>query len=330
MDIRETIIRAVMSALQGRVPEETINAVQDVLVIELNQYEVQERCTAVAVADNNAEGMLRKFIATKRIEGIADSTLQRYADQNLKLIRFLQKPLYQVTTYDLRFYLSLRRQQGKISNRTLDGMRRCYSSFFSWLSAEGLIGRNPCAALAQIKYRKTVKKPYSAADMERLRKACKDIRDLALVDVLYATGCRVSEISRLDISDVDFDRMECIVLGKGNKERTVYLTEVAAMNLQEYLNSRTDASGALFAGRGTDRLSKNGIEAAVRRLGITATVEKAHPHRYRRTLTTNLLDRGMNIQDVAEVLGHADLKTTQIYCYISQANVQAAYRKYAA
>ena len=165
--------------------------------------------------------------------------------------------------------------------------------------------------------------------MERIRKACGNIRDLALVDFLYATGCRVSEVSGLDISDVDFESMECVVLGKGNKERKVYLTEVAAMHLQEYLNIRTDACEALFAGRGK-RLGKNGIEAIVKNLGKRAGVENVHPPRYRRTLATNLLDRGMNIQDVAAILGHADLKTTQIYCYISLANVKSAYRKYAA
>lgn len=330
MDIRETIIRSVVSALQERVPEEVVNVVQDVLILELNQYEVQERCTAVTVSDNSAEGLLKRYVATKRIEGLSDSTLRRYADENLKLIRFLRKPLYEVTTYDLRFYLSHRRQQGRVSNRTLDGMRRCFSSFFSWLSAEGLIGRNPCAALAQIKYRKQVKKPYSATDMEKLRKACESIRDLALLDFLYCTGCRVSEVSRLDIMDIDFEQRECVVLGKGNKERTVYLSEVAAMHLQEYLGTRRDCSDALFVGKGSRRLTKNGIEARLKQIGKAAGVENVHPHRYRRTLATNLLDRGMNIQDVAQILGHADLKTTQVYCFISQVNVKAAYRKYAA
>lgn len=330
MDIRETIIQEVMAALRGRVPDDAAGLVQDVLTMQLNQYEVQERCTDVTVSDNSAERQLQKFIATKRIEGIADSTLKRYYDANLKLIQFFRKPLFEVTTYDLRFYLSYRRQQGGISNRTLDGMRRCYSSFFGWLSAEGLIGRNPCAALAQIKYRKTVKKPYSAVELERMRQACTSIRDLALVDFLYSTGCRVSEVSSLDISDVDFERMECIVVGKGNKERVVYLSAVAGMHLQEYLSGRNDLSDALFSGKGSSRLGKNGIEAIIKKIGKAAGVENAHPHRYRRTIATNLLDRGANIQDVAEILGHADLKTTQVYCYISQSNVRAAYQKYAA
>ena len=332
MDIREIIVQSVIEKLTGRVEQEVTDIVQDILIMELNRYEVQERCTEVTVVDVSSESMLKKFIATKRLEGIAESTLSRYADENLKLIRFLKKNLYEVTTYDIRFYLSWRRENSgkKVSNRTLDGLRRCYSSFFGWLSSEGLIGRNPCAALSQIKYRKTVKKPYSAVEMEKLRNACTNIRDLALVDFLYCTGCRVSEVSRLNISDIDFDTMECVVVGKGNKERYVYLSDVAAMHLQEYLDSRTDYSDALFTGKGTERLHKNGIEAVLKQIGKRAGVSNVHPHRYRRTLATNLLDRGMNIQDVAEILGHADLKTTQIYCLISHKNVKAAYSKYAA
>lgn len=330
LDIRETVIQAIMAALQGRVEPDVVNTVQDILVIELNKYEVQERCTDLTITDNSAEGQLRKYVATKRIEGKAESTLRRYYDENLKLIQFFRKPLREITTYDLRFYLSVRRQQGGVSNRTLDGMRRCYSSFFSWLAAEGLIGRNPCAALAQIKYRKQIKKPYSAVELEKLRAACDNARDLALVDFLYSTGCRVSEVSRLDIADVDLDSGECLVVGKGNKERTVYLTDVAIMHLREYLDGRKDVGNALFTGKGSSRMKKCGIEAMLRRLGKAAGVENVHPHRYRRTLATNLLDRGMNIQDVAAILGHADLKTTQIYCYISQQNVKTAYKKYAA
>lgn len=331
MDLRVNIVQKVVHTLQRfEIVEKVIDAVQDVLVIALNEYEVQERCTAVTVQDNSAEGMLNKYIATKRVEGTAESTIQRYRDENTKLIQFLRKPLYEVTTYDLRFYLSVRRQQGKVSNRTLDGLRRCYSSFFSWLSAEGWIGRNPCAALAQIKYRKTIKKPFSPEDLERIRKACGNIRDLALVDFLYCTGCRVSEVSNLDIGDIDFERNQCTVVGKGNKERIVYLSPVASMHLKQYLVSRMDGESALFTGRGSEWLKKNGIEAILRRLGKEAGVDNVHPHRYRRTLATSLLDRDMHIQYVAAILGHADLKTTQIYCFISQSNVEVAYRKYAA
>ena len=328
MDIRIKVLQNVSNALCGKVENNIIELVNDLLTIELNNYELQERHTDLVEHDTSSEKILKKFLATKRIEGIADTTLHRYAKVNRELIDFIGKPLNEITTYDLRFYLSLRKQKGNISNRTLDGMRRCYSSFFSWLSAEGIINKNPCATLSRIKYKKDVKKPFSAIEMEKIRNSCDNIRDLAIIDFLYCTGCRVSEVSKLDISDIDFDHMECTVLGKGNKERIVYLTEVAAMHLQEYLNTRKDCLDALFVGKGNKRQRKNGIEALHKRLGKKANVENVHPHRYRRTLATNLLDRGMRIQDVAVILGHADLKTTQIYCYISQKNVENSYRKY--
>lgn len=333
MDIREQVIQKVMQALEGRVDAGAADTIQDVLVIELNNYEIMERCTEVAEVDGSAERLLKRFLATKKVEGAADSTLARYADENRRLIQFLGKPLQEVTAYDIRFYLSYRRERSgrKLGNRTLDGMRRCYSSFFSWLDAEEIIPHNPCAGIKQIKYKKDVKKPFSAVDIEKMRNACSsNIRDLALIDFLYCTGCRVSEVARLNISDINFEALECVVIGKGNKERYVYLSEVAAMHLREYLDSRQDDYEALFAGKGTERLQKNGIEAIVKNIGKKAGVDNAHPHRFRRTLATNLLDRGMNIQDVAEILGHADLKTTQIYCYISKKNVKAAYCKYAA
>lgn len=330
MESRQMIIQSVMQVLKSKVDQETLDIVQDALTIELNRYEVQERTTELSVVDNSAVGMLRRYIATKRIEGKAESTLKRYWEQNLQLIQFLGKDLNKITTDDLRLFMACRRQQNKVSNRTLDGMRRCYRSFFTWLTTEGLIEKNPCIALNQIKCRKQIKKPYTAVELELLRKSCENIRDLALVEFLYSSGCRVSEISRLDISDINMETGECCVIGKGNKERIVYLTDIALLYLKRYLEKRKDSSVALFAGKGTPRLKKGGIETLLKRIRNVAGVENVHPHRFRRTLATNLLDRGMSIQDVAVILGHADLKTTQIYCFINQSNVKNAYRKYAA
>ncbi|MCM1027120.1 MAG: tyrosine-type recombinase/integrase [Roseburia sp.] len=329
MDIRTSIIQNVINHFNGRLDDSVINTIQDILTIELNNYEIQERCTEIVVHDNSNEGILKKFVATKRVEGIAESTIKRYVEQIMALLNFLGKSISEINTYDIRFYFSVKRERDKVSNRTLDGTRRCYNSFFKWVANEGYMPKNPCATIAQIKCKKVIRKPYSATELEKLRKACDNVRDLALVEFLYATGCRVSEVSNLDVVDVDFENMQCTVLGKGNKERIVYLTEVSTMYLQEYVTTRKYLSDALFVGKRGERLSKNGIEALLKRLGAKANVENVHPHRYRRTLATNLLDHGMNIQDVAAILGHADLKTTQVYCYISQRNVQNAYRKYA-
>lgn len=329
MDIRTEIVQKVMQVLIGKVDDDVIDMVQDTLIIQLNAYELTERCTEVAVRDDTAEEKLNKYIATKRVEGKSEKTLRRYREQDMALLNFLGKPLEKITTDDIRFYLSVKRQRDKLKNSTLDGMRRCYTSFFGWLVAERIIPYNPCASISQIKSTKIIRKPFSPAEIDKIRRTCDNVRDLALVDFLYSTGCRVSEVAALDISDIDFSRRECVVLGKGDKQRTVYLTEVAAENLQDYLNGRKDFEDALFVGKGK-RMGKGGIEALIKRLGKKAGVENAHPHRYRRTLATNLLDRGMNIQDVAAILGHADLKTTQVYCYISQVNVKSAYCKYAA
>lgn len=332
MDLRSTIINAVSATVCNILTSEQLQAVQDSLTLQLNAYEIQERTTEIATIDNTPDSMLAKFLATKRIEGKSEATIRRYRDACYMMIHTLCRPLHEITTYDLRYYLADYKRQRKVSNRTLDGIRRCFSSFFNWLAAEGLIGHNPCAALSQIKYTKVVKKPYSAPDMERLKRACTSLRDLALLEFLYASGCRVSEVVHLNRSDINYLTREAIVLGKGNKERTIYLTPVALMHLTDYLNTRTDSNPCLFASLKAphERLSKAGIETALKIIGKRAGVENVHPHRYRRTLATNLLDRGANIQDVAAILGHADLKTTQVYCYISQSNVQAAYRKYAA
>lgn len=332
MDIRDTIINNVLQAVQPLLDSQQLQAVQDALCIQLGNYEVQERHTEIAVTDNTPDAMLARYVATKRIEGKAESTIKRYRDICYMMMHTICKPLHEITTYDLRYYLAAYKEYRKVSNRTLDGIRRCFSSFFSWLSNEGAIGRNPCAALTQIKYTKVVKKPYSATEMERLKQACTSIRDLALIDFLYASGCRVSEVVRLNRTDINFQMQDAVVLGKGNKERKIYLTPVALMHLQDYLVTRTDTDPCLFASLRAPykRLSKAGIERALKQLGERAGVTNVHPHRYRRTLATNLLDRGANIQDVAAVLGHADLKTTQIYCYISQNNVKASYSKYIA
>ncbi len=330
MDIRETIVKNILITLKDSVTDDILELVKNTLIIQLEKYEVQERTTEIVTTDTSAEGMLRKYIATKRIEGKAESTIRRYYYENIKLINYFGKKVNEISTYDIRLYLSLQKHNKNLSNRTLDGMRRCYSSFFVWLITEGYITQNPCSSVNKIKYRKQIKKPFSTVELIALRDSCKNIRDLALVEFLYSTGCRVSEVSTLNISDVDLSTGECKVLGKGNKERIVYLSDVAQMRLKKYFFTRTDKNTALFCGKGTKRLTKGGIEAILKRIGKMANVKNTHPHRFRRTLATNLLDKGMSIQEVANILGHSNITTTQIYCYINQDNVKTSYYKYSA
>ena len=329
MDARTEILEYVLQEM-GHLPEAELSMLERVLCGKLRDYEVQERSTEIIIHDGTAMGLLKKFLATKRVEGKAESTIEYYNSQITPFLLNCGKRIQELETFDLRFYLSMYKEKRKVSNRTLENIRKCLSSFFSWLWEEGFIGRNPCRALKSIKYTKTVKKPFTAEELEKLKTGCRKSRDLALVSFLYSTGCRVSEVVALNISDVDFRRREITVIGKGDKERTVYLTEVAAMHLRNYLDGRTDRNPALFAGKGGKRLRKNGIEIFLKDLGRRAGVTNVHPHRFRRTLATYMIDHGAAMQDVQQILGHEDIRTTQIYVFTAKKNVKQTFERYAA
>lgn len=326
MDVRSKIVDQVLESLP-ELSADLREKIERTLLTSLQNYEVQERCTEVAVHDNTNMGLVRKFIATKKLEGKSERTLRRYQPELEKLVYFLDKRLYEVSSYDLRLYLSLYKEQRKISNRTLENMRKTISTFFGWLHDEGVITQNPARAVKQIKYDKIVRKPFSAVDREKLKNACCQLRDLALTEFLYASGLRVSEVISLDRSSIDFITREATVIGKGGKERRFYLSEVCAEYLRQYLNSRYDDNVALFVGTKSPyrRLTKEGVEYIVKDLGKKAGVSNVHPHRFRRTLATDLVRKGVPIQDVAQILGHSDLRTTQVYVALDQSTVKYHY-----
>ena len=330
MDIRNDIVDTIMLKMQNVIDELAMERLQAVLLDKLDKYEISERSTEIVVRDGTAEGLLKKYLATKRIEGKSERTIKRYADLLSTFISQLDRRLHELTAFDIRLYLSMYKEKRKVKNRTLDNMRKVLSSFFSWLHDEEFIPRNPCRAVKSIKYDKVLRLPFSGEELERLKSACTNARDIALIHFLHATGCRVSEVVSVDVSDVDFQNRELVVYGKGGKERTVYLTQVASMYLEEYLKKRKDGSKALFTGKGSNRIQKNGIEAAVKRIGERAGVDNVHPHRFRRTLATELISRGAAIQDVQMILGHEDIRTTQVYVYVDKRNVKNTYDKYAA
>lgn len=330
-DIREEIINSVTITLKD-FNKKQLDQIRDVFFIVLNKYEIQERCTDVTITETSSEDYLKAFIVTKRIEGMSEQTLERYYDENLKLIQTVGKSLKEITTNDLRYYLALKRNRDHNCNRTLDGIRHCWSSFFGWLTKEEIIEKNPCLKLSQIKCPKQIKKAFSAVEIDKIKRACmNNKRDLALIDFLDATGCRVSEVSNMDVSDVNFDKNEVLVKhAKGDKQRIVYLTDVAALHLKEYLAERKIASTALFTSKSGKRLSKNGIEAMCKRLEEKSGVENIHPHRWRRTFATRALSNGMSLQYVSALLGHCSYDTTKIYVAENQEDIMLAYRKYVA
>jgi len=282
----------------------------------------------LTVCNQNAfNELLDTFIEAKQIEGRSEKTLERYK-YVLKRFRDETKiPINKVTVFSLRSWLSKEQSRG-IGDKTLEGYRCVFSSFFGWLHKEGLLPGNPCANLGPIKCRKQVKIPYSVIDIEVLKEACDNIRDKALISFLLSTGCRISEVCNLNRDSIDLENHECTVLGKGDKERTVLFDDVTALLLKRYFSERTDNSPALFAGKGTKRITPNGVRAKLKKIARTANVENVHPHRFRRTLATHLIDRGMDIQEVAALLGHEKLDTTMKYVYINKVNVKNAYKKY--
>lgn len=330
MDARSEVTNRILTAMAGIIPAAAMDQLETAVLQSLEDYEIQERSTEIVVRDGTAEGLLRKYLATKRIEGKSENTIRHYERILQGFLLKLDRRLYEVGTFDLRLYLSLYKEERGVSNRTLENIRKCLSSFFSWLANEGFIPRNPCRGLKNIKYDKVMRKPFSSEELEKIKNACRTTRDLALVGFLQSTGCRVSEVVSVDAADINFKTRELVVYGKGGKERTVYLTDVAAMYLWEYLASRKDASPALFPGRGSQRIKKNAIEAIVRKIGQRAGVDTVHPHRFRRTLATSMIDRGASLLDVQRILGHEDIRTTQVYVYTSQGNVKAAFERYAA
>lgn len=328
MDIRAKIIDGVLESLPG-LSTEVKEQIEHALLVQLQDYEVQERCTAVGFHDHTNLGLVRKFIATKKLEGKSERTLRRYQPELEKLVSFLNKRLFDVGPYDLRLYLSLYKERRGVSNRTLENMRKTISTFFGWLHDEGLIGQNPARAVKQIKYDKVVRKPFTPVEREKLKNACTFLRDLALSEFLYASGLRVSEVASLDQHSIDFATREATVIGKGGKERRFYLSEICTEYLQQYLGSRTDNNPALFVGLKEPhrRLTKEGIEYIVKDLGRRAGVNNVHPHRFRRTLATDLVRKGVPIQDVAQILGHSDLRTTQVYVALDQSTVKYRYNQ---
>lgn len=276
---------------------------------------------------NDSNNLIKLFLNAKEIEGRSRQTLSHYEYVLNRLMKETNTPLSKITINHLRSWLMKEKERG-ISLRTLEGNRYVFTSFFGWCWKEELIQKNPTLNLSPIKQQKIIRKPYSSIEMEKLKESVTNTRDLAIIEFLFSTGCRISEVCALNIADIDLRSRSVKVLGKGNKERIVYLDDVCVMYLERYFKERNDNKEALFLGKTTDRLTPHGVRAMLKRLEVRSGVENVHPHRFRRTLATNLINHGMPIQEVAAILGHDKIDTTMKYVYINQTNVENAYRRY--
>lgn len=278
------------------------------------------------------DNYLSMFLNAKKIEGCSERTLAYYKTTVEKLLDDVNDPIRKVTTDDIREYLANYQSINDCSKTTIDNIRRNISSFFTWLEEEDYIIKSPMRRIHKIKTTKTVKEVISDEEIEKMRDKCQSLRDLAIIDLLYSTGIRIGELVRLNIDDIDFEERECIVFGKGDKERRVYFDAKTKIHLMGYINSRSDTNPALFVTLDApyDRLRISGVEIRLRRLGRELGINKVHPHKFRRTMATRAIDKGMPIEQVQRLLGHSQIDTTMHYAIVNQTNVKVSHRKFIA
>lgn len=273
---------------------------------------------------------LSKFLEAKKIEGCSERTIKYYKVTVEQLLRKVLDPIRKVTTEQMREYLVDYQKINNCGKTTIDNVRRNISSFFSWLEEEDYILKSPMRRIHKIRAEKLVKNVITDEDIERLRDGCDCLRDVAMIDLLYSTGIRVGELVRLNRSDINFSERECVVFGKGDKERRVYFDAKSKIHLINYLKSRTDNNPALFVSldRPYNRLKISGVEIRLRQLGRKLHLDRVHPHKFRRSMATRAIDKGMPIEQVQKILGHSQIDTTMQYAIVNQNNVKAAHRKY--
>lgn len=302
-----------------------LKRLQEVLVKHLYQEE------ALPTDTDNLE-YLTMFLNAKKLEGCSERTIQYYKVTIRHFLKLITEPIRKITTEQIRQYLVDYQSINNCSKVTVDNVRRNVSSFFSWLEEEDYILKSPMRRIHKIKTTKTIKNTITDEEIERLRDQCGCKRDLAIIDLLYSTGMRVGELVRLNIEDIDFNERECIVLGKGDKERRVYFDAKTKIHLQDYLANRSDTNPALFVSLDApyNRLQISGVEVRLRMLGRSLGIERIHPHKFRRTMATRAIDKGMPVEQVQKILGHSQIDTTMQYAIVNQNNIKESHRKYIA
>lgn len=328
--MKKTLINQIQMEMSGVLNNAQRQKLCDVLEHCFFNVDVVALDNENLIQSKSNQTLKEAFLSAKQIEGCSERSVSYYSSTLDNLIKTLEKPFNQMETEDLRVYLSDYQKRNDASKQTIDNIRRILSSFFTWLEDEDYILKSPVRRIHKIKTTKQVKETYSDEALERLRDNCKCIRDLAIIDILSSTGMRVGELVKLNRVDVDFANRECVVLGKGSKERIVYFDARTKLHLQNYLNSRKDENEALFVSllEPHNRLEIAGVEIMLRKLGRSLEINKVHPHKFRRTLATRAIDKGMPIEQVQKLLGHQKIDTTMEYAIVDQQNVKNSHKKY--
>ena len=327
--MKESIIQSVIAEMQRDLDYRQMARLKAVLIQELRDVEITEVANREQQTKKNAE-LLDSFLSAKKIEGCSEKTLSYYQRTIELMLMTVAVAIYHITTNDIRQYLSTYQEERHCNKVTIDNMRRIFSSFFAWLEDEDFIAKSPVRRIHKVKTDSLVKEVLTDEQLERLRDSSTNKRDLAMIDILASTGIRVGELVKLNRADIDFHERQCVVFGKGNKERWVYFNARTKLHLQQYLESRTDDNPALFISLSSphNRLTVNGVETCIRKMGTRSAIPKVHPHKFRRTLATMAIDKGMPIEQVQRLLGHVRIDTTLHYAIVNQNNVKMAHKKY--
>ena len=325
--MKQNLITEVVQGMLPYLNNAQTEKLQEVLAHALFGYEVAKTDKDENVSEQN---LVELFLAAKRIEGCSEKSLKYYESTIMAMLDELHKEVKQIDTDDIRSYLTEYQARKKSSKVTIDNIRRILSSFFSWLEDEDYILKSPVRRIHKVKTGTNIKETYSDEALELMRDSCTELRDLAMIELLYSTGIRVGELVNLNIEDINFEDRSCIVQGKGNKQREVYFDARTKIHLKQYLESRKDNNNALFVSKNKphQRLSISGVERIVRNLGFETNINKVHPHKFRRTLATMAIDKGMPIEQVQKLLGHVKIETTMHYAMVNQNNVKNSHRKY--
>ena len=325
-----SIIEIVANAMQRDLNYKQMAHLKAVLKDELGKVSIAEKIYDEQDRELENTNILESFISAKKIEGCSNKTLLYYRNTIERMLSVIKTTVCHIETSAIRTYLSDYQELNNSSKVTIDNMRRIFSSFFAWLEDEDYIAKSPVRRIHKVKTDSLVKEVLSDEQLELLRDNCTEMRDLAIIDILSSTGIRVGELVKLNRADIDFNERQCIVFGKGNKERTVYFNARTKLHLKQYLAERIDSSSALFVTlkHPYNRLSISGVEVRIKELGKRIQLTKVHPHKFRRTLATMAIDKGMPIEQVQKLLGHVRIDTTLHYAMVNQNNVKMAHRKY--
>ena len=328
--MKDRLITEIQTSMASMLNMAQLEELRRVLTHCLHNVDVTEQKAPDSQETVENGGLLEVFISAKKVEGCSEKSLKYYSSTIRAMFDSVKKPTREITTDNLRVYLADYQNKRGSSKITIDNMRRIFASFFGWLEEEDYILKSPVRRIHKIKAEKTIKDTFSDEGLELLRDACEEVRDLAMIDLLASTGMRVGELVGLNREDINFHERECVVFGKGGTERVVYFDARTKIHMLNYLDSRSDENPALFASLTSPRkrLMIGGVETRLREIGKRADLQKVYPHKFRRTLATRAIDKGMPIEQVQRLLGHVKIDTTMTYAMVNQTNVKNSHRKF--